>query len=155
MPEVTASMIFHLFALAAFAAAPTDAGAPYIETFHRPGKTLVYVVGLGADRFTGGFENDTIHVSAAAVGGDTLTGGSGTNTVILTSAGTLSLGGVSNFSPINLASGNSAVTVTPPGGTQATFSYASLPGPIVLAAGATYYMVSTEDDAQDAEHRMA
>jgi hypothetical protein len=43
MPEVTASMIFHLFALAAFAAAPTDAGAPYIETFHRPGKTLVYV----------------------------------------------------------------------------------------------------------------
>jgi hypothetical protein len=36
-------MIVDLFALAAFAAGPTGAGAPYIETFHRHGKTLVYV----------------------------------------------------------------------------------------------------------------
>jgi hypothetical protein len=53
-----------------------------------------------------------VHVSAAAVGGDTLTGGSGTNTLVLTSAGAFSLGGVSKFATINLAAGNSTVTVT-------------------------------------------
>lgn len=57
------------------------------------GKTLSYFTGTGTDSFTGGFENDQVHVSAAAVGGDVLTGGSGTNTVFLTTAGTLSLGG--------------------------------------------------------------
>lgn len=35
--------LLHLLALVAFTRAPTDAGAPYIETFHRDGKTLVYV----------------------------------------------------------------------------------------------------------------
>ena len=43
----------------------------------------------------------------------TLTGGSGTNTVFLTNAGTFSLGGVSKFATVRLAStGNDAVTVT-------------------------------------------
>ena len=51
-------------------------------------------MGTGTDSFTGGFENDTVHVAAAAVGGDKLTGGSGNNTLVLTSAGTVSLGGV-------------------------------------------------------------
>ena len=82
------------------------------DTSASKGKTLTYVTGSGTDSFTGGFENDTVHVSAAAVGGDTLTGGSGTNTLVLTSAGTLSLGGVSKFGTIDLAAGNSTVTVT-------------------------------------------
>jgi hypothetical protein len=64
------------------------------------------------DHFTGGFENDTVRVSAAAVGSDTLTGGSGTNTLTLTTAGILNLGRVSKFATINLAVGNSTVTVT-------------------------------------------
>ena len=68
--------------------------------------------GTGTDSFTGGFENDTVDVSAAAVGGDTLTGGSGTNTLVLTSAGTSNLGGVSKFATIDLAAGNNTVTVT-------------------------------------------
>ena len=46
------------------------------------------------------------------MGGDTLTGGSGTNTLALTSAGSANLGGVSKFATINLATGNSTVTVT-------------------------------------------
>ena len=46
------------------------------------------------------------------VGGDTLTGSSGANTLALTSAGTANLGGVSKFGRINLAAGNSTVTVT-------------------------------------------
>ena len=66
----------------------------------------------GTDSFTGGFENDTVDVSAAAVGGDTLTGGSGTNTLALTSAGTVSLGGVSNFGTIDLFAGNNTVLVS-------------------------------------------
>jgi hypothetical protein len=53
-----------------------------------------------------------VHVSAAAVGGDTLTGGSGANLLVLTSAGSVNLGGVSKFATINLAAGNSTVTVT-------------------------------------------
>ena len=57
------------------------------DTSASKGKTLTYFTGTGTDSFTGGFENDTVHVSAAAVGGDTLTGGSGTNTLTLTSAG--------------------------------------------------------------------
>ena len=57
------------------------------DTSASKGKSLTYVTGSGTDSFTGGFENDTVDVSAAAVGGDTLTGGSGTNTLVLTSAG--------------------------------------------------------------------
>jgi hypothetical protein len=76
------------------------------------GKSLTYFTGLGTDSFTGGFENDTVRVSAKAVGVDTLTGGSGNNTLVLTSAGTFSLGGVSKFATIDLAAGNNAVTLT-------------------------------------------
>ena len=82
------------------------------DTAASTGKTLTYNAGSGTDSFTGGFENDTANVSAAAVGGDTLTGGSGTNTLTLTSAGSVNLGGVSKFATINLAAGNSTVTVT-------------------------------------------
>ena len=82
------------------------------DTSASKGKSLTYDTGSGTDSFTGGFENDTVDVSAAAVSGDTLTGGSGTNTLVLTSAGTLSLGGVSNFTTIDLAAGNSTVNVT-------------------------------------------
>lgn len=82
------------------------------DTAASKGKTLTYVTGTGSDTFIGGFENDTVDVSAAAVNGDTLTGGRGTNTLVLTSPGTFSLGGVSNFSTIELAPGNNTVTVT-------------------------------------------
>ena len=82
------------------------------DTSVSKGKTLIYNAGSGTDTFTGGFENDTVKVSAAAVGGDTLTGGSGTNTLTLTSAGSANLGGVSKFPTINLAAGNSTVTIT-------------------------------------------
>ena len=82
------------------------------DTAASTGKTLIYAAGTGTDRFTGGFENDMVRVSAAAIGGDTLTGGSGTNTLTLTTAGTFSLGGVSKFGTINLAAGNNTVTVT-------------------------------------------
>jgi hypothetical protein len=82
------------------------------DTAASKGKTLTYNTGTGTDHFTGGFENDRVVVSAAAVGGDVLTGGSGSNTLYLTSAGTFSLGGVSKFATINLAAGNSTVTVT-------------------------------------------
>ena len=44
--------------------------------------------------------------------GDTLTGGSGTNTLVLTSAGSSNLGGVTKFPTIDLAAGDSTVTVT-------------------------------------------
>jgi hypothetical protein len=82
------------------------------DTAASKGKTLTYNTGTGTNHFTGGFENDRVVVSAAAVGGDVLTGGSGSNTLYLTSAGTFSLGGVSKFATINLAAGNSTVTVT-------------------------------------------
>ena len=82
------------------------------DTSASAGKTLTYNAGSGTDSFTGGFENDKVNVAAAAVGGDTLTGGSGTNTLTLTSAGTANLGGVSKFAMIDLAAGNSTVTVT-------------------------------------------
>ncbi len=62
------------------------------DTSASKGKSLTYNTGSGTDTFTGGFENDTVSVSAAAVAGDTLTGGSGTNTLVLTSAGSLNLG---------------------------------------------------------------
>ena len=68
--------------------------------------------GPGTDSFTGGFENDSLRVTATAVGGDTLTGGSGNNTLVLTSAGSVNLGGVSKFAGINLLAGNNTVTVT-------------------------------------------
>ena len=82
------------------------------DTAASTGKTLIYAAGTGVDHFTGGFENDTVRVSAAAVGGDTLTGGSGANTLTLPTAGAFSLGGVSKFATINLAAGNNTVTVT-------------------------------------------
>jgi hypothetical protein len=82
------------------------------DTSASTGKILRYTAGSGTDTFTGGFENDGLHVSAAAVGGDTLTGGSGSNTLTLSTAGTANLGGVSKFGTIDLAAGNSAVTVT-------------------------------------------
>ena len=82
------------------------------DTAASKGKTLTYFAGTGTDSFTGGFENDTVRVSAAAVTGDVLTGGSGTDTLVLTSAGSVSLGGVSKFTTIDLATGNSTVTVT-------------------------------------------
>ncbi len=58
------------------------------------GKSLNYFTGAGTDSFTGGFENDRVVVTATAVGGDTLIGGSGSNTLTLTSAGSVNLGGV-------------------------------------------------------------
>ena len=82
------------------------------DTSASTGKTFLYYAGSGTDSFTGGFENDSLHVSAAAVGGDTLTGGSGANTLSLTSAGTVNLGGVRKFAVINLFAGNNTVTVT-------------------------------------------
>ena len=82
------------------------------DTGASKGKSLTYFAGAGPDSFTGGSENDTVRVSAAAVGGDTLTGGSGTNTLVLTSPGTFSLSGVSKFATIDLAAGNNAVTLT-------------------------------------------
>jgi len=81
------------------------------DTAASKGKTLYYVTGTGPDSFTGGFENDTVYVSATAAGGDTLTGGSGSNALVLTSAGTVSLGGVSKFGNIYLAAGTNTVTV--------------------------------------------
>ncbi len=82
------------------------------DTSASTGKALTYVTGTGTDSFTGGFENDAVHVSAAAVGGDTLTGGSGSNTLTLTSAGTVNLGGVSKFATVDLHAGNNTMTVT-------------------------------------------
>ena len=49
------------------------------DTSASTGKSFLYYTGPGTDSFTGGFENDSVRVSAAAVGGDTLTGGSGGN----------------------------------------------------------------------------
>ena len=82
------------------------------DTAASKGKTLSYFAGTGKDSFTGGFENDAVGVSAAAVGGDTLTGGSGANFVSLSTAGTVNLGGVSRFAQIFLATGNNTVTLT-------------------------------------------
>ena len=64
------------------------------------------------DHFTGGFENDTVHVSAASVGGDTLTGGSGSQHAGADQRRGVNLGGVSKFATIDLAAGNNTVTVT-------------------------------------------
>ncbi len=55
---------------------------------------MTWLTGAGTDSFTGGFENDTVNVTAAAVGGDTLTGGSGNNKLALSSAGSVNLGQV-------------------------------------------------------------
>jgi len=83
------------------------------DTSASSGKTLTYyLTGAGADSFTGGFENDTVHVSDTAAGSDTLTGGSGTNTLVLSIASAANLGGVSKFGTIDLAAGNNYVTVT-------------------------------------------
>jgi hypothetical protein len=109
------------------------------DTSASKGKTLTYFTGTGTDSFTGGFENDTVHVSAAAVGGDTLTGGSGANTLVLTSAGTVNLGGVSKFGTINLAAGNNTVTVTDTtlSGGSVTINAGSTGNDTVSAAGDT------------------
>ena len=110
------------------------------DTAASTGKTLIYAAGTGKDSFTGGFENDSVRVSAAAVGGDTLTGGSGTNTLTLTSAGSVNLGGVTKFATINLAAGNSGVTVTDKtlaGGTVTIIDSASGGNNILTAAGDT------------------
>ena len=82
------------------------------DTSVSQGKTLTYDAGNGKRKLTGGFENDTVGVSVAALSGDTLTGGSGTNTLVLTTAGVPTFSGVSNFATIDLAPGNSTVTVT-------------------------------------------
>ncbi|HVC55867.1 MAG TPA: hypothetical protein VND95_07920, partial [Stellaceae bacterium] len=74
---------------------------------------LLYVASTGLDSFTGGSENDTVRVTAAALaGGDTLGGGTGTDLLILNSAGSVDLSRVSNFGTINLAGGTNTVTVT-------------------------------------------
>jgi hypothetical protein len=73
------------------------------DTVASKGKSLTYIAGKGIDTFAGGFENDTVSVSIAALAGDTLTGGSGTNTLTLTTAGAVSYGGnVKNFTTLNL-----------------------------------------------------
>ena len=64
------------------------------DTAASKGKALIYYTGSGTDSFTGEFENDTVYVSTTALVGDTLTGGSGTNTLALSNAGSVSLGGV-------------------------------------------------------------
>jgi hypothetical protein len=88
------------------AAAGNNTVSAATDTAASKGKSFSYFAGTGTDHFTGGFENDTVDVSAAAIGGDVLTGGSGTNTLVLTSAGTVNLGGVSKFPTIDLAAGN-------------------------------------------------
>jgi Ca2+-binding RTX toxin-like protein len=93
-------------------ASGNDTVSAATDTSASTGKSLNYFTGPGTDSFTGGFENDTVNVSAGAVGGDTLTGGSGTNTLTLTSAGSANLGGVSKFGTIDLAAGSSTVAVT-------------------------------------------
>ena len=82
------------------------------DTSASKGKTLTYNAGIGNGQLHRRVRERQVNVSAAAVGGDTLTGGSGTNTLTLTSAGSANLGGVSKFATINLAAGNSTVTVT-------------------------------------------
>lgn len=76
------------------------------------GKTLAYVAGPGTDSFTSGFESDVVKVSAAAVGADTLIGGKGSNSLWLTTAGTASLAGVSQFGAVYLAAGLNTVSLT-------------------------------------------
>ena len=71
------------------------------DTAASKGKTLIYYTGTGTDSFTGGFENDTVYVSAAAVGGDTLTGGGGDQHAGADHAGSANLGGVSKFATID------------------------------------------------------
>src|SRR5580704_16214466 len=54
-----------------------------------------------------------INVSAETVSGETLAGGSGVDTLFLTTAGNVNLGGISNFSTIDLFTGNNGInTVT-------------------------------------------
>jgi hypothetical protein len=75
------------------------------------GKTLIWLAGSGKDTLTGGSELDKVYVTAAAVGGDTFTGGSNAANALVLTAGSASLGGVSKFSQVYLAAGNT-VTVT-------------------------------------------
>ncbi|MFO1027079.1 MAG: hypothetical protein U1E70_18040 [Acetobacteraceae bacterium] len=56
--------------------------------------------------------NDVVTVSGTSISGDTLVGGGGVNTLNLTPAGSFNLGGVKQFSQINLAPGDNTVTVT-------------------------------------------
>lgn len=82
------------------------------DTTLSAGKALTYETGGGIDKFTGGHENDTVTVSATAVAKDTPTGGNGSSTLVLTTSGTVNLGGVSKFGNIYLENGNNTVTVT-------------------------------------------
>ena len=83
------------------------------DTIASKGRTLTYYAGKGIDSFTGGFENDTVNVSPTALAGDALTGGTGTNTLIMAAAGTVTYGSnVKNFTVLDLAAGNNTVTVT-------------------------------------------
>ncbi|MFO1027988.1 MAG: hypothetical protein U1E70_22645, partial [Acetobacteraceae bacterium] len=66
----------------------------------------------GTFNFTGGAGNDVVTVSGTSISGDTLVGGGGVNTLNLTPAGSFNLGGVKQFSQINLAPGDNTVTVT-------------------------------------------
>ena len=77
------------------------------------GTKLIYVMGTGADKFTGGSEIDIVKVGNG-LNTDTLTGGSNAgNVLMLTAAGTFSLAGVSRFGTIDLnAAGGNTVTVT-------------------------------------------
>ncbi len=98
------------------------------DTAASAGKTLTYRAGTGIETFTGGFESDTVKIGAAAVGRATLTGGRGTNTLDLTSAGTVKLAEVSKFGSVDLAVGNNTVTLGDP----------TLSGGVVkITAGAT------------------
>lgn len=124
------------------------------DTVASKNKTLTYVTGTGVDTFTGGFENDKVLVSAIAVGADTLTGGSGTNSLMMSTGGTFSLSGVSNFSTIDLAAGNSTVTLTDntlSGGTVVLYDGASGNNTILVqdttvSAGKTlFYVTGTVD----------
>jgi len=73
------------------------------------------------------------------VGGDVFTGASGTNTLVLTSAGTVNLGGVSKFGTINLAAGTNTATVTDTtlSGGSVTINAGSTGNDTISAAGDT------------------
>jgi Ca2+-binding RTX toxin-like protein len=65
------------------------------DTSASDGKSLIYMVGSGADNFTGGFENDTIY---AGTGSGTYTAGSGSDSFVFI-ADNLSTQTLNNFQP--------------------------------------------------------
>ncbi|HEY1258295.1 MAG TPA: hypothetical protein VGF34_03540 [Stellaceae bacterium] len=111
------------------------------DTAASKGKTLTYRAGSGTETFTGGFENDVVKISAAAVGRATLTGGSGSNTLDLTSAGIVKLAGVENFASIKLEAGNNTVTL-------ADKTLAGAPVTITAGASGTNNVSATGDTAK-------